>query len=347
MAHERYSKRPVGKLVSAHIETETGTRLTKPECTLFTSIPPRLTRLVQGRDFGLAWQTACIKSWRDAGFRIVSLNTPKEIEALRSLEPEVEFVEIGPDRTRPLITDFFAAAENSRSRIAGIINADCMIIPQTGIINHFTDNIGGIVIAHRINISQETLFPTGVGGGFDAFFFDVSTLAHIEHDNSWRIGEVWYDFWLPLAFHVAGFKIKTLPAPILLHLNHDFAWDSRAYAREFPRLINLLRAHNGARLDPVLMAELSRVRKLHANDVAAHKTLLFYWLKSREKLWTPEAGSAEDFMMRFLNAFGTPSLTRYERLKKQIRARLRQMIDALGLRRTLYMLGLVRQPSVD
>jgi hypothetical protein len=95
------------------------------------------------------------------------------------------------------------------------------------------------------------------------------------------------------------------------------------------------------------MAELSRVRKLRANDVAAHKTLLFYWLKSRETLWTPEAGSAEDFMMRFLNAFGTPPLTRYQYLKKQIRARLRQMIDALGLRRTLYMLGLVRQPSVD
>ena len=168
MANERYSKRPVGKLLSAPMETETGTRLTKPECTLFTSIPPRLTRLVQGRDFGLAWQTACIKSWRDSGFRIVSLNTPKEIEALRSLEPEVEFVEIGPDRTRPLITDFFAAAENSKTRIAGIINADCMIIPQTRIINHFTDDIGGIVIADRINISQETLLPTGWGGGFDA-----------------------------------------------------------------------------------------------------------------------------------------------------------------------------------
>jgi hypothetical protein len=274
----------------------------------------------------------------------VSLNASDEIEAIRSFEPTVEFRELPKGRSRPLMTDFFAAAQNSGSRIAGIINADCMIIPQSGIAEHLTDNLGGIVIAERINLSKDTLRPTGWSGGFDAFFFEVSSLASIEHDDHWCIGGVWYDYWLPLAFHVAGFTIKTFPAPILIHLNHDFVWDRRAYETQFPRLINLISAHESDLRDPVLAAELSRVRKLRANDVAAHKSLLFYWLRSREPLWTPESGSAEDFTMRFLNAFAMPPLTRYQSLLSQTRALFRRMIDALGARRMLYVLGLVRNP---
>ena len=60
--------------------------MTKTESTLFTSIPPRMKRPVQAREFGLAWQMACIKSWRDAGFRVVSLNAPEEIEAVLAHE---------------------------------------------------------------------------------------------------------------------------------------------------------------------------------------------------------------------------------------------------------------------
>ena len=70
------------------------------EITLYTSIQPQLKRPVRGRDFGPAWQRACIGSWKAAGFRIVSFNTPAELEALRSLESIVEFQQIAADRER-------------------------------------------------------------------------------------------------------------------------------------------------------------------------------------------------------------------------------------------------------
>src|SRR6185295_4908982 len=70
---------------------------------IFTSIPRQITRIINSRDFGRAWQTACIKSWKDAGFRVVSLNTREEIVGLASLESSVEFKEISKDQTRPRI----------------------------------------------------------------------------------------------------------------------------------------------------------------------------------------------------------------------------------------------------
>ena len=48
--------------------------------------------------------------------------------------------------------------------------------------------------------------------------------------------------------------------------------------------------------------------------------------------------------MSFLNALATPPLTPYRYLLSQTRAWLRRLIDAVGARRMLYVLGLVRNP---
>ena len=42
--------------------------------TIYTSIAPTIRRVVQGEEIGPAYQKACIDSWKEAGFRIVSLN---------------------------------------------------------------------------------------------------------------------------------------------------------------------------------------------------------------------------------------------------------------------------------
>ena len=309
------------------------------EPTLFTSIPPRMRRFVQGRDFGTSWQMACIASWKAAGFRTLSLNSPEEIEALRSFASIIEFEEIPEGQNRPSMTDFFIAASKSGSKIAGIVNADCMIIPQTRIAERLKDSINGIVIAERLNLSQETFRPTGVPcQGFDAFFFEVAALSRIERDDHWRIGEVWADFWLPLAFNAAGFEIKTLPAPILLHLNHELAWDWADWKSHFSRIIELLRAHGGGRLDSDLVKKLLEASELNDDDVDELSKLLFAWLIKREPLWCPEAGSLDDLITSILKAMATS-----ESSVHPYRAQLKQTIDALGLRPTLYKLGLVKR----
>jgi hypothetical protein len=63
---------------------------------------------------------------------------------------------------RPLISDMLDAAKKSGSRVAGIVNADCMTIPMLNLGNaleNLLDN--GIVIVERLNLSQHDLRPTG------------------------------------------------------------------------------------------------------------------------------------------------------------------------------------------
>ena len=192
---------------------------------IFTSIPRRIKRTINSRDFGAAWQLACIESWVRAGFCVVSLNTAEEIVALHPFASIVEFKEIPGGRTRPLVVDFFAAAKNSRSEIVGIVNADCAFTQQFDLAKRLTDHIDGLVISERVNLNQRTLRPTGLAClGFDGFFFKPASLADVDHDDTWTIGGVWSDYWLPLAFHAAGVKIQTLPAPV------HFSIDRRSMA---------------------------------------------------------------------------------------------------------------------
>jgi hypothetical protein len=272
----------------------------------------------------------------------VSLNTVEEIEALRPITSGVDFSQIPKDRTRPLITDFFGAAKSCRNTIVGIINSDCMIIPQFNA-RPLNDHLSGIVIAERLNLSPETLQVTAMSGGFDAFFFRSTALAAVEHDHHWRIGDVWYDYWLPLAFHAAGLEIKTLPAPMLLHLNHDQGWEWSACVRHFPRLINLFEGK--AHLIPHLSTELPRGRKLRSRDVHKISNLLYVWLTSHETLWYPEPGSQEEFTTFLLNALAKqPPADPY---LNAVRPLFRRTIDTLGLRRTLYALGLVKSRDIN
>ena len=94
--------------------------------TLYTSLPARIERRVSGRELGAAYQRECIASWRRRGFDVVSLNSRVEIEVLLPLGYEVRYreVEIG----RPRINDFLTVIKEEPAAIAGIINADCIMV---------------------------------------------------------------------------------------------------------------------------------------------------------------------------------------------------------------------------
>jgi hypothetical protein len=316
-------------------------------CVLFTSIPPTVSRPVRERERGRAWQEACALSWKAAGFRIVSLNSPPEIERFRSRLQGIEFQELPAGRSRPLITDFFAAAR-ARGPVVGIINADCMMLPPFDFINRLKHGIGGIAIAERIDVNPDTLRQIGRNGcGFDAFFFDVHALTKIKYDDHWRIGEVWYDFWLPMAFKVAGFDIKTLPAPILLHLNHDQVWDWPGWATHFLKLVDLVRANKGAGLDGELANELQRTRSFTVPEIHDLSHQLFLWLSSREPLWHPEEGSADELVLDLMQGIALPPPITPAPPMNPVRAKLQRVMDRAGLRHTLHALGLVERHTIN
>jgi len=223
--------------------------------------------------------------------------------------------------------------------VAGIINADCLLIPQIGLIKRLVEELDSLVIAERIGLSQTTLHPTGhVCQGFDAFFFATKALAGLEIDDRWRIGDSWWDYWLPLAFQVAGLKPKTLPAPMLIHLDHHQAWDRHVWESSFPRLLDFLRVHTRDLRHPDLISALEAapaIRQVADIHELIHK--IYNWLHSREPLWRPEAGgltiSFDTISHRARDATPAPTVGRG-------RARLRRVIALPGLREAVDLLGL-------
>jgi hypothetical protein len=317
-------------------------------CTLFTFIPPNMSRPVQGRERGPAWQAACVQSWKVAGFRVVSLNSPEEIERFQAESTGIEFQELPLGRSRPLITDFFDAATAYGGPVAGVISADCMMIQQFDFMNRLKPPIGGIAIAERIDISPDTLMQIGKNGcHFDAFFFDVGALTKIKYDHHWRIGEVWYDFWLPMAFGIAGLDVKTLPAPILLHLNHEQICDWPGWATHFLKLVDLVRINDGAGLDPNLARELQRTRSFNMPDIHRLSHRLFECFSSREPLWHPEPDSADELVVDLLQGMASPPLPPPPLALHPFHAKLQRAIDRVGLRHTLYALGLVERHTIN
>src|SRR3981189_1928829 len=88
--------------------------------TLFTSLPPRTTRIVSGHDFGLAYQRACIDSWVAAGFDVVSLNSESEIAELQKFGFPINY--IISRSPRPKILEYLTEARRSQTELMGIIN---------------------------------------------------------------------------------------------------------------------------------------------------------------------------------------------------------------------------------
>jgi len=263
-----------------------------------TSVPPQISRRIRGVEFGPAWQRACLNSWKAEGFHVVSLNAKAEVAALESFAPMLEIVELPGGRQRPRIRDFLEVIANSHCGVAGIANADCFLIPGTRLGERLCRNLDGLVMAERLNISQWTMSPTGRHCfGFDAFFCNPKMLASADFDDKWLIGDTWWDYWFPLSLHLAGVRLKTLPAPLIAHLDHEQGWDTQAWEDNGRYLIKYLRGHATDLRDPYLVSAMG-AQPDTVTDVHLLSCKIFHWLHAHEPLWQPEEGTAEDLVMR-------------------------------------------------
>src|SRR5262245_32865685 len=193
--------------------------------TIYTSLPPNMVRFVGKKQFE-KYQEACIISWKYAGFRVVSVNSDLEIQDLRIYDSEIDFLSNGTLNERSKISTFLTSIINSGEPYAGIINADCLLLNY----DRFVENLlravkDSIVLLERLNLDPETLRPTGRHCyGFDAFLFDTKFLRTLKQDNSFVIGEPYWDYWFPLSMMDAGALLKTPAAPVMLHINHQQNW---------------------------------------------------------------------------------------------------------------------------
>ena len=256
--------------------------------TLYTSLPSRVERLAFGRKLGAAYQRECIASWRRRGFDVVSLNSRAEIEVLLPLGYEVRYreVEIG----RPRINDFLTVIKEEPAAIAGIINADCIMVANDQTISLVLKSARlGLVLMERANIRAEDVKATGLSCyGFDFFLFAKQIVYNLEFDSEISIGTPWWDYWFPIVYHLGGGQLFKAPAPMLIHLDHQQGWSYESWLAHGRRMHEALarRKDQGGLLPFIKYGETNG---LPEQDVCELATAAFQWLKT-----VPQAMNVDD-----------------------------------------------------
>jgi hypothetical protein len=218
---------------------------------LFTSIPPRLNRSIHGFAIGEHYQMECVKSWRAAGFDVYSIHHQDELQDVPRLEG-VEYVgversaEDDSDR-KPSMRAILRVAQNAGTAIVGIINSDIFLVDLpswTDVIRREIEDSVIVFSRYDTNDIDRTL-TAFAPWGFDLVFLDPKYIDKLTYCGM-RIGETYWDYWLPLWCYFAGAKIKHVDDFLVLHLDHQMVSNLRF--REYAlRLLDLLEREAGTR----------------------------------------------------------------------------------------------------
>jgi hypothetical protein len=236
-AHSRIPASDIGNLC-ARIAQERSVRTaiasrseaaTDPHCrpALFTSIPPRLDRRsVDGFAIGEEYQAECIASWRRCGFDIYSVHYRDELTTLRRHEG-VTYVEAerweddDPDEMKPSLRSILSAVKRSGADVPGIVNSDILLLNPPGWVEVIQREIAdSVIVVTRYETND--IDRTCVGWapwGFDVLFFDPAYIDRLEYCGM-RMGESWWDYWLPLSLYFEGATLKHVEDCIALHHDH-------------------------------------------------------------------------------------------------------------------------------
>ena len=230
--------------------------------TVVTSIPPITKRPLSGSvyDFGAAYQAQCVRSWIDAGFQVLSVNAPEEIEIVAGLFPNIKVLRAKRDERgrfgRPLvpISELIDALREAGEPFGGIINADIRLqnFPE---IRKLCDSLRLKQLAYvkRQDIGSPTdIFGRPYSFGIDAFFFDVEAVSSLDLRDL-TLGVPWWDYYVPLDALFSGIELFEWPHQIAQHLWHAQKWEKDLW-REYYKLF---RARFEQRLSSTLLSDRS------------------------------------------------------------------------------------------
>jgi hypothetical protein len=247
---------------------------------LFTSISPHLG----GAE--LEHQKYCITSWRSAGFKVTTVNGRSEVARIAALELDVEILTATQD-DKPLVLDILSCIAAKECRYAGIINADCALLPyqkpSKRLIKHLDNTL---VLAERVDVDDLLIPQPDSCGGFDAFFFDTAVLPS-DFCATFRIGVPWWDYYLPIAVAAQGGRVVNLITPFLMHRVHKRSWtgdERQRMGQEFWRFLKRCRASKPelfSALGPEVEALVSE-ETLTVEQLAVVGSACFRWLQNRQ-----------------------------------------------------------------
>jgi glycosyltransferase involved in cell wall biosynthesis/Tfp pilus assembly protein PilF len=177
-------------------------------------------------------QLTAVKSWENAGLKVISVNTKEEIILLEKNFPTVQFIQAERNGIeefgKPFIylDDIFKALLDTNCKYCGIINSDIILNTDTNIISFIKEQPEkSLTYGSRLDIRDYTVSEGKYYEfGFDYFFFFRDFIS-VYPKSKFCLGLPWWDYWMltiPLLKH---YKTIRVISPVALHLWHETNYD--------------------------------------------------------------------------------------------------------------------------
>lgn len=208
---------------------------------IYTSIPLKVTRMVNGQDVGQAWTQMCVNSWLEAGYKIYSVNSEKEATAVATLYPDIKIIKTSRDGSvkvgRPLvyISDIISSAIDANEKNFALINADIMFLKNAASVLKGWVPENGFVYSTRLDIDDLAGNNPRLHGGLDFFILKTIDVRELNLTDM-LFGTPWWDYWLPFILNLRGVKGRRISfdnQPVIAHLFHDERWSHSDFLDNF------------------------------------------------------------------------------------------------------------------
>jgi len=177
-------------------------------------------------------QKTALQSWRKAGFQILSLNFPSEIEDLKTQYGNLaEFATAtrssryaGPRRLVP-VADLVKAVFRASPGPALVLNADIHLTPEASRLAQCPED--AVVILPRWEV--ETLDSNQAEKnpwGWDGVVIG-NQLKEKFTNPAFGLGLPWWDYWIPFRALHLGFRVLEPSDPLARHVRHAEKWDEK------------------------------------------------------------------------------------------------------------------------
>ncbi len=180
-------------------------------------------------------QQRAIQSWKDAGYKVISLNSEEEIEQLKDFD--VEFIptkrhnKLIFGKPYVLVSAIIDYLKEIKSEYSLIINSDIIIKDSTGTTSKLKERSeNGIIVMNRIDYVDDMAKGNIYDMGFDGFFINGKYLESFPQ-SILCLGQCHWDYWLPYVASINGVNILRQKEPYIYHKMHDIQYSRIDYKR--------------------------------------------------------------------------------------------------------------------
>ena len=228
---------------------------------LATSVPPGLKRPGPGgEDAGPAWRAACMASWMQPGWRVLSVNPAEDLALLGDLPVETLAAEPGVaeayGRPGTWISDALARAVATGAPVVGLVNADIRLdlrpAQRAALIARARE---GIVACNRMDLGHAAQAEGPFYRyGYDLVLMPREAAARLDM-RGFAFGVPWWDYWILLDALMQGLPVAVLRCAGVQHLAHRHAWQGAGWMRALTTMMERIAPRRDAlaalRLGPV------------------------------------------------------------------------------------------------